>query len=280
MLIDWFTIGAQTLNFLILVWLMKRFLYKPILQAIDAREKRIATELADADAKKAEAQKERDEFQRKNEEFDHQRAALMSKATDEVKTERQRLLDQVRKDSDALRAKRLDSLKHEQLALNQEIIRWTQKEVFAIARKTLADLAATSLEARMSEMFIQRLRALTGATKEQLATALRTSTQPARVRSADDLPPEQRAVMQKAINETFSADIHLQFETVPELVSGIELIANGQKVAWSIAEYLAALEKSAGELLHDEEMAEAKTEPKTAAKPGVESASSAPMVVK
>ena len=61
MLIDWFTVGAQALNFLILVWLMKRFLYKPILAAIDAREKRIAAELADADAKKAEAQKERDD---------------------------------------------------------------------------------------------------------------------------------------------------------------------------------------------------------------------------
>ena len=54
MLIDWFTVGAQTINFLILVWLMKRFLYKPILHAIDAREERIAKELADADAKKAE----------------------------------------------------------------------------------------------------------------------------------------------------------------------------------------------------------------------------------
>ena len=65
MLLDWFTVGAQTLNFLVLVWLMKRVLYKPILDAIDAREKRIALALADAAAKKAEAQKERDEFQKK-----------------------------------------------------------------------------------------------------------------------------------------------------------------------------------------------------------------------
>ena len=70
MIIDWFTVGAQTLNFLVLMWLLKRFLYKPILHAIDEREKRIATELANADKKKAEAQKERDEFRKKNEEFD------------------------------------------------------------------------------------------------------------------------------------------------------------------------------------------------------------------
>ena len=79
MLIDWFTVGAQALNFLILVWLMKRYLYKPIRHAIDEREKRIAAELANADAKKAEAQKEHDEFQHKNAEFDQQRAALLSK---------------------------------------------------------------------------------------------------------------------------------------------------------------------------------------------------------
>ena len=102
MLIDWFTVGAQALNFVILVWLMRRFLYKPILDAIDAREKKIAAELADAAAKKAEAKKERDEFQHKNEEFDQQRAALLSKATDEAKAERQRLLDEARKAADAL----------------------------------------------------------------------------------------------------------------------------------------------------------------------------------
>jgi len=65
MLIDWFTVGAQIVNFLILVWLLKHFLYKPILDAIDAREKRIAAELADADAKKAEAEKERTDFEDK-----------------------------------------------------------------------------------------------------------------------------------------------------------------------------------------------------------------------
>ena len=148
MLIDWFTVIAQVVNFLILVWLLKRFLYRPILDAIDAREKRIATELADADAKKAEAQKERDEFQHKNEEFDQQRAALLSKATDEAKAERQRLLDEARKAADALSAKRQETLRSEAHNLNQAISRRAQQEVFAIARKALTDLATTSLEER------------------------------------------------------------------------------------------------------------------------------------
>ena len=186
--IDWFTVVAQAINFLILVWLLKRFLYKPILHAIDEREKGIANQLAEAEAKKAEAQKERDDFQHKNEEFDHERAALLKKVTDEAAAERQHLLDEARKDADSLRAKRQEALRNEQRNLSQEIIRWTQREVFGIARKTLADLATASLEEQMSEAFVVRLRALSGAAKEQLAAALKSSPHSVRVCSAFDLP--------------------------------------------------------------------------------------------
>jgi F-type H+-transporting ATPase subunit b len=262
MLIDWFTVAAQALNFFILVWLLKRFLYKPIRNAIDAREQRIATELADADTKKAEAQTERDEFRRKNEEFDRQRAALLSKATDEAKAERQRLLDEARKAADALSAKRQEALRNDAHNLNQAIADRTQKEVFAIARKALTDLASTSLEECLGEVFNRRLRELNGKSKERFAEALKTSSAPALVRSAFDLPEAQRAAIQNALNETFSAEIRVRFETAPALVSGIELTTNGQKVAWSIADYLASLEISVGELLKETDKPAAKADSK------------------
>jgi F-type H+-transporting ATPase subunit b len=251
MLIDWFTIGAQVLNFLILVWLMKRFLYQPVLHAIDAREKRIATKLADADAKKAEAQKERDEFKHKNDEFDTRCAALWNKTTEETKAEGQRLLNEAREAADALSTKRQEALNSEARNLNQALTRRTQQEVFAITRKTLADLASTSLEEQMIGVFAGRLRILNGSSKESLAGALKTTSDPALVRSAFDLPASQRATIQKALNETFSADIPIRFETTPDLVSGIELTSNGQKVAWSIADYLTSLEKGVGNLLNE-----------------------------
>jgi F-type H+-transporting ATPase subunit b len=267
MLLDWFTIGAQALNFLILVWLMKHFLYKPILNAIDAREKLIAKELADADAKKSEAQKERDEFQKKNEEFDQQRAALLAKATDEAKAERLRLLEEARKAADALSAKRQESLVNDAHNLNQAISRLTQKEVFAITRKALTDLATTSLEERMGEVFDRRLRELNGQAKNVLGEALKKNSEPALIRSTFDLPAAQRAAIQNALNETFSADIHIRFETSPDLVSGIELSANGQKVGWSIADYLASLEKGVGELLKEKDKPAPKPEVKVEPKP-------------
>ena len=149
MLIDWFTVGAQALNFVILVWLMKRFLYKPILDAIDVREKGIAAKLAEAEAKKVEANKEQKDFQHKNEELDQQRAALLAKATDEANSERQRLLGEARKAADDLSAKRQETLRREAHGLNQAIQARAQEEVFAVARRALTDLATTSLEERM-----------------------------------------------------------------------------------------------------------------------------------
>ena len=187
----------------------------------------------------------------------------MKKATEEAKVERQRLIDEAKQDADALRAKRQDALQSEQRNLNQEIIRWTQKEVFAITRKALADLSSTSLEERMGDVLVDRVRALTGAAKEQLAAAFKTSNHTVSVHSAFDLPPAQRTVIESAVKETFAPEAQVQFEIAPELVCGIDLSTNGHKVSWSIADYLATLEKSAGELLHKE----AKPEPKAEAKP-------------
>jgi F-type H+-transporting ATPase subunit b len=262
MLIDWFTVGAQIVNFLILVWLLKHFLYKPILDAIDAREKRIAAELSDADAKKAEAEKERTDFEDKNKAFDQQRSALLGKATDEAKAERERLTDEAKKDGESLRANQADALRGDQVRLSSEIILLAEKEVFAIARKSLADLATVSLEERIAEVFTRRLRELDPKAKELLGAALRNSPQPALVRSAFDLPADQRAAIQNALNETFSAVVRINFEDSQDAICGIELTANGQKVAWSIASYLKGLSMKVSDLVDAQAFPTIKATPK------------------
>ncbi len=263
MFIDWFTVSAQVLNFLLLVWLMKRYLYKPILKAIDAREERIAAELADAASKQVEANRERDEFHFKNEIFDLQRSELLSQARDDARDERKRLLEEARQAADDLRGKRQDALNREQKSLNDEIIRRTREEVFAIARKTLTDLAGTTLEARMIDVFAQRLRELAGEPKAYLIKTLKELTEPVLVRSAFELSAEQRAAIQQALKETFLVNIHLRFETAPGVISGIEFIANGRKVAWSIADHCVSLEKNVRELLQAQPKPQAKPAAKT-----------------
>ena len=255
MLIDWFTVGAQVLNFLIMVWLLKRFLYHPILDTIDAREQRIAKELADADAEKSEAAKERAEFEQKNAAFDKEKASLLAKATAVANTERQRLLDAARQDANELSAKRQESLQQEAQNLNQEISRRTQQEVFAITRKALTDLAGASLEERMVGVFVGRLQALSADEKQKFAAALQAAAKPIVVRTTFDLAQSEQTTIEGAIQALLGTGTEIRFETAPDLVSGIELVSDGHKVAWSIAEYLKEFENSIGELLKVEEKA-------------------------
>jgi F-type H+-transporting ATPase subunit b len=249
MLIDWFTVGAQVLNFVVLVWLMKHFLYQPVLDAIAAREKRIADQIADATAKQAQAATERKSFEDKNKTFDEQRAGLLDKATADAKAEGLRLAAEAQKAAAALAAQHQQALATQAAHLRQLIAGRAAHEVFAVARKALADLADVSLEERMVEVFTRRLGELAGPAKTQLAAALKQSAEPALVRSHFELPADQRKAIQTAINVTFAAKVPLRFETAGNDLSGVELSAGSQKLAWTLDEYLHDLEHNVAALL-------------------------------
>jgi F-type H+-transporting ATPase subunit b len=267
MLIDWFTVAAQLLNFLILVWLLSHFLYKPIRNAIDAREKRIAAELADAAAKQAEAQREHAEFQNRNRAFDEQRDAMLAKVVAEAAAQRERLLKDAHRAVDDWNENQASGLRNDRIRLSGEVARMVRTEVFAIARKVLGDLATVSLEERIGEVFTRRLREMDAAAKQALGLALEKSSEPALVRSTFNMPPEQRAAVQNALNETFSAAIRVRFEMAPGSISGIEIVVGGQKLAWTIDDYLNAFEQKVGVLLSAPRQTEDRSAPGPDVKP-------------
>jgi F-type H+-transporting ATPase subunit b len=247
MLIDWFTVVAQGLNFLVLVWLLKRYLYKPVLAAIDAREKQIALAIADAASQRTAAEHERSAFAAKNAVLDGERAALLQEAASAANAERARLLAETRAEADALRAMQMTALRDDQTRLRQGIARLAQQEVLAIARKVLRDLASASLEERMAGVLAQRLHGLDAAAKETLVAAFGSASE-AVVRSAFDLSGPQRALIQNAVDEEFAASIALRFEISAEPLCGVELLVGGQKLAWSVADYLGGLEQKIASL--------------------------------
>jgi F-type H+-transporting ATPase subunit b len=148
-----------------------------------------------------------------------------------------------------LRVKQQNALRQEADQLNQALLRRTQREVFAIARKTLADLAGASLEERLVDVFIERLATMDSQAHAVFAEALKTSAR-LRVCSAFELPPVQREAIQAALNSAFETEVPVQFDAGPDLVGGIELTVNGQRIGWSIADYLRSLEQGVGELLN------------------------------
>jgi len=246
MLIDWFTVAAQVVNFLILVWLLKRFLYKPILDTIDEREKKVI---------------EREEFQRKKEDLDRHRTETLNQAKNDANAERQRLLDEAHKEYDEKRSQYNNSLMHEEEQLIQALSSRTRKEVFAIARKTLADLAGTQVEESMVNLAIQRLRELNSQEKERLVADFRSAPSPVVIRTSASISPEQQAAMQKALEDMLAAKPQCQFEALPDLIGGVEITISGKKIAWSINDYLTSLENSVHEILKKQPEGSAQPKP-------------------
>jgi F-type H+-transporting ATPase subunit b len=249
MLIDWFTIGAQALNFTILVWLLKRFLYKPVLDAIDARESRIAKKVQAAQAAQDDAQAQLTAFNRKSEEFDHARAELLAQASQAANLERDRLVAAAQKTADELGAKLRTALQTEASQLNRDLYERIQHSVFAIARKTLSDLATTSLEERITEVFIQRLQTIDPAERATLTAAIPTQESKVVIHSAFELSEALQSTIQLAVDGCFGNAVELRFETNSALVCGIEMMVGGQKLSWTVTHHIDELEQLASTLV-------------------------------
>lgn len=259
MLIDWFTVGAQALNFLVLVWLMKRFLYQPVLRAIDAREQHLAQTLATAAAQQASAQQEREAFQQRNADFDRQRTGQLAKLQAEMAAERSRLLADTRQAADTLRNQQHRALASELQHLHQHIAQRTQQEAFALANQTLVDLADTTLQAQMVAVFARRLAELDETARQSLAQALGVAAAPStaavagaqpgttvQVRSAFELSAAEQDHIRQALAQVLAQvpgreSAPVAFSTAPEVLGGLELTANGWKLSWHLADHLAAL---------------------------------------
>ncbi len=269
MKINWFTVIAQVVNFLILVWLLKRFLYKPILNAINERENKITGQLKDADDKNAAAIKEEDDFNKKNADFDQQKKALMDKAITDTNAQRDKLLQDAKDEANTLRLNLEKGAKEKQQ--NDELAKAdkTQQQVFAITKKLLKEMASSSLEDQSVNTFNKRLNGLNEEEKNKFVEAFKSNANTILVRSAFDLSAPQQASITTAVNEVLAAKIGLQFKTSPELISGIELTTNGYKLAWSFADYLQSLQNNLDDIKKNKptDKAEKKGEPDKISEP-------------
>ncbi|WP_372591046.1 F0F1 ATP synthase subunit B [Guyparkeria sp.] len=253
MLIDWFTVGAQIVNFAVLLWLLKRFLYRPVLNALDAREKRIADRLEQAERSRQEAERERQSYEDRNAVFEREREDRLDDVRREADAERHRLLAEAREAAETLRKESERSLRNETRRLSDEIIRRARDEVMALVRRALADLADADVEEAMARSFIARLRTLDASQTESLAAAVERGGEPVRIRSAFPLSETLREAVRDAVEGVVATRVPLEFETADDVIAGIELVAPGEKLAWSLEEYLHEFEQRLAELPVDPE---------------------------
>jgi len=264
--INWFTFFAQIVNFSILVYVLQRLLYKPVIKAMERREKTIRDRLESAEQKKQEAKQENIHYQEMQAKFADQQAELLATAKLEVEQTRQRLFQEVEDESTLERSEWKASLQRQKSTFLQELRHRTVQQLQISLRLVLKDLAETTLEYQIAKAFLKKLRNLS---EEALAVLISTLTKQSEdgngisltVVSAFDLPEEIRVeignVLQHYFNQADLGSLPLGYETQPDLICGVELRGTGYKLTWSIDSYLDNLTENLDSVLSEEIGAEA-----------------------
>jgi F-type H+-transporting ATPase subunit b len=221
--LNWSTFVLEIINFLILVWILKRFFYQPVLEVIARRRAGIEKARADAKTFKDEAQALRGQYENRLAEWERERRAAREQLAKEIEAERaQRLqtlsseLAQERERSAIVEQRRLENLQRqlEQTAL-------TQGAQFATRLMTLA--AAPPLQEKLIDLLLQQLETLPAPQLEDLRSGAGTAADGIRVTSAFTLDTTARGRLEQALGACLGTQLPLEYQEDPELLAGVRI---------------------------------------------------------
>jgi F-type H+-transporting ATPase subunit b len=256
-LIDWFTVAAQIVNFLILVLILRLVLYRPVLRAMAERERRIAERLASARQQDERARMEADQYATRLNEIDSARESMLATARHEAEATRQRLMTQARSEVDAMKQRWLHALEQDRDDVLDDLARSAGREAIEMARAALQHLAGADLVERMVDIYLQRLRETLVDDGDLRRGLMAGSAETGSIRVRTSIPLSEGAC--KRIRAGLEGELgqidHIAFETDGEMTFGIELRAGGRAVTMTLDDYLTEVSRRFAELL-DEELKE------------------------
>jgi F-type H+-transporting ATPase subunit b len=234
MFVDWFTVIAQIVNFLVLVALMQHFFYKRLVNAIDTREKRIENQMAEADQKNQQAARDMERARLDAEQIEQQRDQMLRDARQQADREHDELYQKSLASVKALEIKWRQELDREKAIFFEQIRARATAEILAVARHSLNDLASADLQQCVVGAFLHSLHSLNGGSwRGDLV-----------VRSASELPPETRSRIEDALRLRAGEDAQIRFERAPQMAWGLELSTNGTRIGWNPENYIGELEEN------------------------------------
>lgn len=254
--LNWVTVAAQIINFLILVWLLNKFLYGPVTRAMEKRQDRIRSQIREAEERASKAEEERRALKAEREELRAQKEALLADARAEAEQLRHDLERQARTEVDSERKGWLARLERDHEEFLSDIRRRAGEEFVALGRSALKDLADARLETRLAAAFARQLRDLPDATKDRLKQALGEPDAKAEVESGFTLSATDKKTIRQAVTETFGEEVELGYAVNDDLIAGVRLRLDSQVVEWSISNYLDDLQARLGAALDGKHVSE------------------------
>jgi len=251
-LINWFTVIAQIVNFLILVVLLKYLLYNRIVKAMDERKRKIQSRLKEAEEKEQAAEREAESLRQKNRDFDEQREKMLAQAKEEADARRKELTQEARQAVANLRSVWQEAIQREKESFVHDLRKMAATQVYTIARKAFEDLADAEPEGRMVDVFLARIQKIKKKERDALVASIKEAGNEIVIQSAFEITSKMRKKVTQALHRHLSGEIAPRYETTPDLIMGIELKTRGRKIAWNLRHYLDTMEENALRTLEQE----------------------------
>lgn len=266
MLVDWVTVVAQIVNFLILAAVLKFLLYDRVVRALDERQGRIEQDLDDAARRKDQAEQSAREYREQKQQFEQKRDEMLQDARKQADQRREELEADARKEVDQRRDRWLEALRSRQESFLQDLRSQAARQLCDIAARTLHDLADRDLQQQVVSVFLGKIEDVSPDALE----SGRDEDESIVVRSAWDLEDDTRERIEHKLQERFdTGPEQIRFETDREVICGVEIRRAGRSIGWTVEAYLdevteairASIEEQTGDDQQRETQQESAEEP-------------------
>lgn len=248
MIIDIFTILVQIINFLILVFLLKKFLFSRILDIIDERENQIGKQFAEVEQKEKAVEQEFEKQREIREKLEREWQDNLARIKREIETKRGAMMAEAREAVNKVQSEWERAISTQREAFLKGLKRLSCQQVFIISKKVLSELANANLEDQLIESFINQLEGLDKQKREEFRLDGRKglsgkNKNSVEINTAFPLSEESKNLLLKKVRQLINNDIIPSFHISDNLICGIELRTESKKIAWSMENYLDMLEE-------------------------------------
>lgn len=239
-MIDVFTWIAQIINFIVLMLLLRHFLYGRIVNAIDTRQERLEGKWEEADRKRHEAEQKAEEYEKKNNEIDNERESILSKSRKQADERRKQLVAEAREDVRKMKVRWRQQLDREKQAFLRNLQLEMGRQATEVARHILGDMADADLESCIVDNFIERIKQ-SDEEKAKLRDILQKREESIRILSSFDMKDVNRGRLEDFLEELREQPIKVRYEQSSDLICGLRVVSNGRHVLWSVSQYIEGL---------------------------------------
>lgn len=249
--IDWWTLALQAVNFLVLVWLLQRFLYKPVMRIVERRRQATDKALAEAEEARRKAEAEAAGYREKTAALSGEREKMLHEARTEIEQDRQRMVEHARKEAEQVIEAARQALARERAEALDALRRESTDLAVTLARTLLSEAS----HGKLAEVFLERLdaqiAAMSDAERQQLRApagadgAIEVATAPA-------LAAGRREHWRRRLTERLGRSGEISFTTDKTLIAGARIAFPSAILE---ASWAAALEQAKQRMLANEHAA-------------------------